>query len=679
LIFGFLLPTLLLCQSDPEVDTIYLDPVSIQATKIEQPWLKSSNSVTPLSPTDKEQLAQNSLQEYLLESPSIFSLNAFNRAQDLRISIRGFGSRANFGVRGVKIIVDGIPETTTDGQGQLDNLNLGIIEQMEVLNNGSGALYGNASGGVIQIRTLGEEAFQKKNHFAHLGIGFHAFQGQQYQATAGTRWGKNNLIIHANHHQAEGYREQSAFQSTNFNLRYNYRFSKKSKLTAILNYMNSPKAEDPGGVSLDLFEQSPRSARDANVEFRTGEEIDQLKASLQFNTPLNKHLHFNTYAFYSYRNFNGRLPFTFGGNIDLLRHFFGQGASLQSVYRWKKVKWRSNLNAEWSSQQDTRMRFENLSGDQGAQTLNQDERFTNVGLSWIHNLAIEKWIVDIAIRYDINQVKLINRFNVPTPRTQDTDLNNFNYSIGIAYPLSLSKSLFASYSTSFETPTLNELSSNPLGVGFNQALQPQTANHIEFGIKGFFGRQTRFQSSIFFVQTQDEIIPFEINIPNQGIFTSFQNAGSTDRIGAEIRIQHRFNATIQASTNWSYHHFTFSTFDVLGENFEGNRLPGLPNVMGNVMVQIKPYKRFNILLQNQFFGKIYTDNANSEAQSAKSILNLSFRYRYKAERFTLLPYFGINNILGTRYADNIRINAFGGRFYESAPQQFWFGGIRLKI
>ncbi|MEM9983615.1 MAG: Plug domain-containing protein, partial [Bacteroidota bacterium] len=149
-----------------QVDSLALehDSVLVQAAKIAKPWLESATSSYVIQPVQREQVAQNSLQEFLLPAPSVFSLNANNRAQDLRISIRGFGSRAAFGVRGVKIIVDGIPETTTDGQGQLDNLNLGILQQIEVLNNGSAALYGNASGGVLNLRTLDESAFREQNH-----------------------------------------------------------------------------------------------------------------------------------------------------------------------------------------------------------------------------------------------------------------------------------------------------------------------------------------------------------------------------------------------------------------------------------------------------------------------------------------------------------------------------------
>lgn len=174
-------------QSDSTAVAQTLEPILVKAAKIQKTWLPTANSIYTISPKTKDQLVQNSLQEFLVQSPSIFALNSNNKAQDLRIAIRGFGSRAAFGVRGVKIIVDGIPETTTDGQGQLDNLNLGIIERIEILNNGSSSLYGNASGGVINIMTLNESAFLLKDQFLNVGLGFHSFRGQQYQLTTGKK------------------------------------------------------------------------------------------------------------------------------------------------------------------------------------------------------------------------------------------------------------------------------------------------------------------------------------------------------------------------------------------------------------------------------------------------------------------------------------------------------------
>ncbi len=664
-------------QSDTTITAKSLETIVVQATKIEKPWLKSANSSYTTTTDNKDQLAQNSLQEFLVQSPSIFALNANNKAQDLRISIRGFGSRAAFGVRGVKIIVDGIPETTADGQGQLDNLNLGIIERVEVLNNGSSALYGNASGGLINIRTTDEKTFQHRHQFVNLGLGLHSFGGQQYQLTLGKKINNTSLIIHANHHQGEGYREQSAFQSTNFNVRLVQALSKKSKIEAIVNYMNSPKADDPGGVNLTFFDSIPTAARAQNVQFKAGESINQFKASLRFQSAIGKRFNLNTYGFYSNRNFDGRLPFSFGGMIELKRNFFGHGTALTHSYKKNKFHWKTQLGYELAMQIDDRQRFENLDGEQGATTLYQDEQFTNVGMYWINDFTLQKWTINASLRYDFNDIEAKDKFLDNGDDSGSIQLNDFNYSLGLAYQLTKAQSLFVSYSTSFETPTLNELSNNPDGSGFNPNLKAQFAHHLETGIKGFFRQQSSFQVSAFYIASQNELLPYELeNIPGR---TFYRNIGNSKRLGVEFFIKHHLKPSLTVTTNWSFHQFTFSEYELDGNNLDGNTLPGLPNFQGNIQLDIQPFKNLKLNLHSQLIGKIFTNNNNTDYQDPKSILNFSIKYSIDKSKFKLSPYFGINNLFRTNYADNIRINAFGGRYYEAAPQQFIFGGVRVEL
>ena len=656
-------------QSDSITAIQTLEPVFVKATKIKKSWLSNPTSIYVLSTEHKNQYVQNSLQEFLINSPSIFTLNSFNKAQDLRIAIRGFGSRASFGVRGVKIIVDGIPETTTDGQGQLDNLNLGIIENIEVLNNGSSALYGNASGGVINISTIDESVFIKKNQFLDLGIGFYSFGGQQYQLTTGKKFKKTSLLFHANYHQANGFRDHSEFESTNFNLRITHNTSATGKLEAVLNYSNSPIANDPGGVDFDTFETTPTLAREANLDFDAGEAINQFKASISYSEIIGKGLKLQTYGFYTNRNFLGNLPFSFGGIIDLDRNFFGQGSTLSFSGKENKIEWTSLNGYEYSSQRDNRTRFFNLDGQQGATTLAQDEQFSNFGGFSVNNFTFNKVSVNLVLRYDFNQIQVIDQLEDDQDSNGEINLNDFNYSVGIGYQLSDTKNLFFNHSTSFETPTLNELSNNPDGSGFNPNLRAQTANHFEIGIKGYFAKKSSFQTSLYYIDSKDELLPFELEeFPGRNFF---RNIGNTNRIGFEVFVIHPFNDFFKVTTNWSFQNFTFGTFELDGENFENNKLPGLPNFQGNIQLEFQFCKKMTLILQNQFFGEIYTDDANTVSQSAKAISNVSYKYIFEKNKISLSPYVGVNNIFQTTYADNIRINAFGGRFFESAPDQLF--------
>ena len=665
-----------MAQGDSLSLSLELDSVQVQASKITKPWLETAASSYVIQPLQREQQAQNSLQEFLLPAPSVFSLNANNRAQDLRISIRGFGSRAAFGVRGVKIIVDGIPETTPDGQGQLDNLNLGILQQIEVLNNGSAALYGNASGGVLNLRTLDESAFQQQDYLLRVGLSAQSFAGQQHQMTIGRKWGQTSVILHANHHQGRGYREHSAFQASQLNLRVIHHLAGEGKLEAIFNFMDSPQAQDPGGVNFETFDSLPGAARPRNVQFQAGEAIRQLKGSLRYEGKVGKRLCLNSYAFYSGREFLGRIPVGPGGVINFQRDFMGQGSSLAGDHQGKAVRWRWQLGYDASVQMDDRQRYENLDGERGDLSLDQDERFSNLGSYWISDVSFKRWVLNAALRHDFNRIAVEDRFMNNGDDTGQIRLDDFNYALGLAFRLSPAWRVFVNHSTSFETPTLNELSNNPDGSGFNPDLRPQQAQHLELGFKGFLGERGRVQLSGFYVNSQDELLPFEVDsLPGR---TFFQNVGETQRLGTELYLDYQLTPKLMLIISGAWYRFTFEEYELEGESLRGNFLPGLPAFQGFAQVNWTPLAGLDVLLQNQTRGQVYTNNANTDSQSTRSVVNLSASYTVKIKSFQLKPYAGVNNLTGTQYADNIRPNAFGGRFYEAAPRQFFYAGLRFN-
>lgn len=662
-----------------QIDTfpvLELKTAEVSASKIKKPWLKSSYTIYNLIPKSLDQLPQNSLQELLLNAPGVFTLNTNNQAQDLRVSIRGFGSRAAFGVRGVKIIVDGIPETTADGQGQLDGINLGIIQGIEVLQNGAAALYGNASGGVLNITTFDEDAFGEKNAFLRIGIAFQSFKGQQYQLTAGKKIKNSHIIFHANHQNGEGYRQQAKYKSTNFNLRFVHQFTSESKIEAIANYLNSPVAEDAGGVDALSFAEMPWAARDRNIQFKAGEAIQQAKGSLRYTYEFGKKSTLETYGFYTQRKFDGRLPFANGGAIQLDRDFYGHGSSLSGSKPLINLNWQYHLGYEIQAQRDMRTRFDNNDGVNGDVVLLQKEQFTNAGFFLLNDFNYKKWIFNTSIRYDLNHIEVKDELLTDGEDSGKIDLNAWNYSLGITYQLSSTKNIFAQWSTSFETPTLSELSNNPDGSGFNPFLRAQSAVHYEAGIKGFIKSLTTFQMSAFYVDSKNEILPYELaDFPGRSFY---RNTGTTRRLGLEFYLKHGFNEKISITGSGAVHKFTFSDYVIDGINLDGKRLPGLPFFRGGLNLDWKIIKMLNLNIQHQIVSKIFTNNENSSFQKANQLTNLSLKYTTKVKVCLISPYLGAQNIFRTTYADNIRINAFGGRYYEAAPQGMIYGGVKLS-
>ncbi len=660
----------IVCKAQTDsIAIISIDSVTINASRLAEPQLILPLASTKLSFIETQNIRQQlSLQDYLQEVPGLFSLNANNFSQDLRVSIRGFGSRSAFGIRGIKILVDGIPETTPDGQGQIDNLNLEIIKDIEVIRGPSSTLYGNASGGVISIQTLDfvKEDFIK----GAMTIGSYNFQ--KFQILSGFQKKNSTYIFQGSQTKTDGYRDQSGFKNNSFNGKLKYRLSEKSKLNFNINYTDSPKAEDAGGLTLDELNSNRRQARRRNIDFKTEEFVSQFKVGGNFAYELNEKMTFATYAFYSYRDFYGKLPFEFGGIVDLKRNYFGNGSSMNFNSAKNKLK----IGYDWAIQNDHRSRFRNLEGDQGDKTLGQLEKFSTIGVYALNHYSLDKFLIRTGIRYDSNNLKAEDDFLDNGDDSGGIILNSFNPSLGVSYKLSSKRTLFTGFSTSFETPALSELSANPSDTGgFNEALKPQKAQNYEIGYRSVNAKQ-RFEAVLFYIHTKDDLVPYELEeFPDR---TFFRNAGSTNRKGVELSYQRNLTNQFKLSTVYTYSDFKYDNYTNPSGDYKGNALPAIPKHKGLVSLLFQG-KKLIAKVEANYIGSLYTNDANSVEVDGYSLVNINIGYKAKLGTFELSPFLGINNLFNTIYNDNIRINAFGGRYYEAAPGFNVFGGLRVQL
>ena len=649
-----------------------LDTVLLQVNRIPNSLRKSTSAISVYSGTQEDVTRQQtSLQEFVQQAPGVFTQNATNFAQDLRISIRGFGARSSFGIRGIKLIVDGIPETTPDGQGQLDNLNLGIIERLEIIKGSSSSLYGNASGGVISLTTKTFDTL--RGNFSTWKAGAGSFGFQNYQATAGIGDADANYLFHANYGRSNGYRDQSGFEQVNTNFKGAFRLRENIHLTTILNYSDSPLAEDPGGLTLEEVEQDRTQARQRNVDFATEEAVQQFKVGTSLEWQLSKKTIVDGYAFYSNRQFNGRLPFEFGGVIDLSRNYMGQGTSISYAAKNNTLK----VGYDLGYQSDNRQRFRNLEGEIGEQTLDQKERFTNVGVYLLDHIDLDKWYLTGGIRYDYNKLSARDGFLSNGDDSGDIVLSSFNPSLGVNYELSRSHSIFTNLSTSFETPTLSELSANPSGMqGFNEELEAQKSVNLEFGIRGVID-SLQYNVVGFLINTNDDLVPFELAaFPDREFF---RNAGKTERIGVEVEGSYAFAKAWKATFSYAFSEFTYSDYQISGDNFEGNFLPGIPKHNTSIGVQHAAKSGFHASVIANLVGAQFANDSNDVQVSGYELINVRVGYVFDYRNAQIRPYLGANNLLNQEYTDNVRINAFGGRYFEPAPQFNIFGGIVVDL
>ena len=641
-------------QNQSALATITLSEVALQAPKTETPRNQLPFSLSVQSVDEFQKIYQQlSLQEYLVAVPGLFTQNANNYAQDLRISLRGFGARAAFGIRGIKLIVDGIPETAPDGQGQLDNLPLGLLSSVEVLRGPSASLYGNASGGVLYLNTLD----QLENETIQLQSRLGAYGFQSYQLNTSLKGEKTVALLHINRTKTDGFRQYSGFEQTFFNAKIKHRFSSKSTLQLQLNYTDSPRAEDAGGITLEDTEADWSQARQRNVEYDTYESVNQFKSGLRWQQDWGEQWNLDTYGFYTFRDFYGKLPFENGGIVDLTRNYYGFGSRLnyiQDKHRWQ-------IGIETAQQADQRDRYLNLKGAQGSLSFSQLESFGSFGIYILDEVQWKKVLLRTSLRYDDLR---LGADSVSENQTYQV----LNPSVGLSFEVASQQRLFANFSSSFETPALSELSANPSGAeGLNLELEPARALNYELGWKGLWAK-TRMEANVFFIESTNEILPYELEaFPGRSFY---RNAGATQRWGVEVFGSYQWEQwELQASMTQAQYRFTENNTS------EGNTLPGIPNSQFFLQVGYTSLQNWQFQLTGEHIGSLYADTANAVQIEAFQKVRLQGGKTIALGDLELNLFAGINNIFDVRYFDNIRLNAFGGRYYEPAPGRNAFFGL----
>lgn len=649
-----------------------LNEVKVMSTRIPAAKDELPYSITRIDiGKAKNSMQQLSLNEYLFDVPGVFTLNSNNFAQDMRVSIRGFGARSAFGIRGVKIIVDGIPETTPDGQGQIDNLNLDIIDNIEIIRGASSTLYGNASGGVISINT---QNTVDKNFFRP-AVNFGSFGMRQVQLSSGLRKGKADYFFHGSSLKTDGYRDQSGFETYNFNARMNYQLQENSKLHFQLNYVNSPYAGDSGGLTDEERLENGQQARQRNLDFNTRESVEQLKLGTSFKKIFD-HSEVQAYGFYIARDFWASLPFENGGIVSLARSYFGQGLNYSADGRLSNWNYKMQLGYDYADQRDHRMRFQNLAGEQSDKSFGQDESFRNLGAFVLSNISRDAWRISLGIRYDMNLLSAQDLFLVDQDQSGEIEFHTYSPSFGISYELLERHFIHANFSTGFETPTLSELSANPNGLGGFNRIQPQFAKNYELGYKTS-NLKTSVEASIFYIESKGDLIPYETaEFPGRSFY---RNAGIINRRGFEIAASHKINDKIKTNISYTYSDFKYGSFVLPDGDLNGKTLPGLPPHLATLGIHFKAATWASVRFNSQYRGQLYVNDANDFKENDFVLLNINAQFKWRINKFTLLPYLGVNNVFDAQYSDNIRINAFGRRYFEPGPGVNLYVGLRANL
>jgi iron complex outermembrane recepter protein len=659
-------------QEDDLDVALTLEPVIVEATRLGTEIDRVPAAISVVGRDDVQLGRQQlGLDESLVAIPGLFLQNRYNFAQDLRISIRGFGARAGFGIRGVRVFVDGIPETLPDGQAGVDSIDLGSVERIEVLRGPAASMYGNASGGVINIISeRGPEIPFVETRLSAGELGF-----SKYQLKFGGDTGRLNYMVNASHMEYDGYRVQSATRNTQFNGNFRYQIDDSSELAISAHFTDQPRADDPGALTRDEMAENPRGANPAALTFDAGEDLDQQRIGLVYKKSFGELHELQLRNYYVWRDFLNRLPFVAGGSVVIDRFFSGGGASYTYLGEILGQANRLMVGVDYDRQDDDRSRFNNDFGVQGDLTFEQNEKVTNRGVFVQNELTLtDQFVLTLGLRHDRIEIDVTDRFLDDGDDSGRRTFSETSPMFGLLYALSPAANLYATIATAFETPTTTELA-NPSGAGgFNPGIEPQQATNYEIGVKGRVDGRTHYQLALFTTDVEDELVPFQVE--GQPGRTFFANAGESRRRGVELGLLTRPFEGLQLTMAYTWSDFEFREFvDAQGNDFAGNVIPGGPEHQVYGEISYARPSGFYASLDLLRVGSLYLNNANTERSSSYTVSNLRAGYELQNGPWSISPFLGVNNVFDENYPANVRINAFGGRFFEPAPERNAYAGV----
>ncbi len=657
-----------------------LEEIIVSATRIPTDWLKLPVAAS-LIDADQIHAGRQSLglDESLAMVPGLFFQNRYNFAQDLRISIRGFGARANFGIRGIKIFADDIPLTMPDGQGNVDSIDLGSADRIEVIRGPVSAVYGASGGGVIQIFT--EDGPAEPTLSAKASLGSYGYRLGQLKA--GGQFGAWNTLLNISGTELDGYRDQSRFEQTLFNSKFRYDFDDGASLTVVINAVDSPRADDPGALTAAEVAANPRRAAPRNLLFDTGESLDQQQLGLAWRKPLSANTDLLIRAYGVSRTLKNRLPFAInsngqGGSVDLGRKAAGLGGQWNWSLQLGDGRWnRLVAGLELDEQRDLRNRYANNLGQLGNLTTRQDEDVSARAL-FIENAwdFTRLWTLTLGARLDFMEYSVSDRLAEGlNNESGQTDFNQFSPMLGLVYAQSERWNWYGNISTAFDPPAISELA-NPDGpTGFNQNLQPQQATNYELGMRGLLRPGWQYELALFHIDVTDEIVPFELAGSGQSFF---RNAGRSTHQGLEAALRMELLAGLTAGLSYTWSDLIYDEFIEAGVDHGGNTIPGVPDQQAMLDLAWQHDSGFFAGWDALYVGGIQANNANTVKTDAYIVSNLRLGYRHKSTVWSFEPYAGIYNIFDESYNGNIRVNAAFGRYYEPAPERNFYAGLQLN-
>ena len=678
-----------------------LDTIVIQATRTDRERLTTPASVYYLNQEQDNSMNVN-LSETLKGVPGLQLNNRENYAQDLQISMRGFGARSSFGVRGVRLYVDGIPATMPDGQGQTSNIDLNSLDHIEVLGGAFSSLYGNSSGGTILTTTREGQGADS------IELGHTAGSQNKGQTKLVLQGGSENAdepayIISSSYFDTNGYRDHSSAHKVLNNAKLTWDLEDGSKINWVNNYVKI-EADDPGGLTRPQWEANPKQVVGNVTKYNARKEIEQLQTGLTWNKPINDQHELYGMAYWGQRavtqyqsipkcayeeNTDICKPNTVqlarnhpGGVIDFDRNFYG------TDLRWtgKDILPNTKLIAGVAvdAMTEDRKGYQNFLGDRlgvkGELRRDEDNTLWNLDpyLQASYHFAPD-WTLDAGLRYSNVHFKSEDHYitDVNGDNSGKTTYDKLLPSMALSWQILPELMTYASYAQGFETPTFTEMS-YPANTAEHRSFSLKAAESetYELGLKSA-NRFGDFTAAVFHTTTQDDIV----SAGNDNGRSTFRNADQTLREGIELSWNKSLWRDLTAQASYSYIDATFDAdipaIGTVAAIAAGNYIPGIAKNQAFLSLGWKPESGLHAGLDVRYSDKIYVNDLNSDAAPSYTVAGANVGYHWKMQDWAVNTFARVDNLFDKDYSGSVIVNESNSRFFEPAEGRNWSAGLSV--
>ena len=655
-----------------------LNEVVISASRAEQSRFDAPGAIDSVQ-VDPFRTASPlvNLSELMGAMPGVQVRDRQNFAQDLQLSVRGFGTRSTFGVRGVRILIDGIPATMPDGQGQAATASLTSAKRIEVLRGPIAQLYGNAAGGVLQVFTKDPPVTPiRPDYSLSAGLG----SDNQRHISAGIAGGSETLggLVDVSRYSTDGFRNHSTALREQLNAKAVARPSPDTTITAIANLFNQPLAQDPLGLTRAQFAQNPRQVVPEANTFDTRKTISQQQGGLVIERKLSAEDSLTARVYAGARKVDQKLAFQTNGVVNLDRSYSGVGASWTRTTQVNQLPLRWTVGVEADQLRETRKGFDNIAGNNGPLRRNEDDTARNTDVfGQVDWTFARDWQAIAGLRASRIRFQVDDRFNPAASNTSGSvEYRNTSPVLGLVWHAAETLNVYANIGNGFETPTLAESAYRAGNApGPNFALKPSKSTQAEIGVKLRSGRHT-FDAALFEARSRDEIVALQ----STGGRAVFQNADRTTRRGGEAAWSANWTSiTTRLAYTLLDARFTAPYNNTQGTVAAGNRLPGAPMHSLYADVEARLADTLKTGLEIRVDSKAYVNDLNTDAAPGYAVFNARVSQEFRLNGAKMVVYARIDNLLAKSYAGSVIVNDSNSRFFEPAPGRRLFAGIRTAF